>query len=58
MLEQSVLNIDNRLSPIEQDKIRKQAVQDFVKNRVKKWAIYISIAGTVVGIIVGISRLL
>lgn len=56
-LKVAVEKIDGRLQPIEEDRIKKEAVKEFMKERAKKWSIYVGILGTIIGIIYTISQL-
>lgn len=48
---EALLKIDDRLSAIEEQEIKKQAVKEFMKENAKKWSIRIGIAAGIVGII-------
>jgi predicted nucleic acid-binding Zn-ribbon protein len=58
MLEESLLKINNRLTPIEDEHMRKKAIQNYMKDNKKRFIVYLGIASTIIGIIVGVTRLI
>jgi uncharacterized protein YukE len=57
LLEKVVKTIDDRLSPLEQEKIKKEAVDHYRKDKLFQIGKWLGIVATIVGIIAGIKGL-
>jgi chromosome segregation ATPase len=57
LLEDSLLKMNDRFIPIEDEYIKKKAIQDFIRCNKKKFIVYLGIVSTIIGIIVGITRI-
>lgn len=51
LAEQAILKIDQRLSPIEQERLKKEAVREYLIGRWKRWLMYLGAISTALGII-------
>lgn len=58
MLQESVLKMDARLSPLEQERLKREAVREFLSSKAKKWGKLIAMASAGIGVLVGIAKLL
>lgn len=57
LLENLVQKMDERLSPIELDRIEEEAVEKYRKEKLKKWGAILGAIATIIGIIAGIRAL-
>jgi len=51
MLQELILSINERLAPIEQERLKKQAVQEYMVGRAAKWSKILAAAGALVTLI-------
>ena len=56
ILEEEVVDLDKRITPLEDDRLRKGIISSFVKRNAKVIVTVIGISGTIAGIVFGVAK--